>query len=126
MEVTCGQCGAAVTDTPEPRKPCADCGSTIRQFGVELTGHLKLESGLRAKGIDPSETGRSRVFAELRDEPSIQRTTGSRTRHERLIDRRSDHYREVVTDAETGAILHHCDEPLSRHQGHGSAKSRTK
>jgi hypothetical protein len=41
-----------------------------------------------------------------------------------IINRRDDHYREVVTDPETGEVLHHCDEPLSEHRGHGSAKSK--
>ena len=45
-------------------------------------------------------------------------------RKEQVINRREDHYREVVTDPETGEVIHHCDEPLSEHQGHGSDKSK--
>ena len=41
-----------------------------------------------------------------------------------IINRRGDHYREVITDPETGEVIHHCDEPLSEHRGHGSAKSK--
>lgn len=41
---------------------------------------------------------------------------------ERLIDWGNDRYKEVVTDPETGIIVHHCEEPLSKHRGHGSAK----
>jgi hypothetical protein len=33
-----------------------------------------------------------------------------------------DRYREKVTDYETGEVLRDCDDPLSQHQGHGSAK----
>ena len=43
---------------------------------------------------------------------------------EQIINRRDDHYREVVTDPETGEVIHHCDEPLSEHLGHGSDKSK--
>jgi len=43
-------------------------------------------------------------------------------RLERVIDRENDHYKEVVTDPTTGDVIHQCDEPLSKHQGHGSAK----
>jgi len=41
---------------------------------------------------------------------------------ERLIDRVGDWYREIVTDPENGQIIHFCEEPLSQHYGHGSAK----
>lgn len=33
-----------------------------------------------------------------------------------------DWYSERVKDEKTGQIIHQCDEPLSKHQGHGSAK----
>ena len=45
---------------------------------------------------------------------------------ERLIDRAKDHYKEVVTDPDTGSVVHQCDEPLSQHRGHGSAKKKKK
>jgi hypothetical protein len=40
----------------------------------------------------------------------------------RVIDKKNDQYRETVRDPQTGEIVHHCDEPLSLHRGHGSAK----
>jgi hypothetical protein len=42
----------------------------------------------------------------------------------RIVDRRGDHYLEEVVDTNTGEVIHRCDEPLSKHQGHGSAKKR--
>lgn len=35
-----------------------------------------------------------------------------------------DWYSEKIRDEETGEMLHHCDEPLSEHQGHGSARPK--
>jgi hypothetical protein len=123
-EAECGQCGTGLSSITEPRQPCPKCGSMTRKFSVALAGTLAATAGLRAKGIDPVKSGRNRVFAELRDEPSIQRSTGRRVRHQRAIDRRADRYREVVTDVESGAVLHSCDEPLSEHRGHGAAKRK--
>lgn len=40
----------------------------------------------------------------------------------RVIDRENDQYREKVWDPETGEVIHACEEPLSQHFGHGSAK----
>lgn len=44
----------------------------------------------------------------------------------RLIDRRHNHYHEEVLDIENDRIIHYCDEPLSEHFGHGSAKKNGK
>jgi hypothetical protein len=38
-----------------------------------------------------------------------------------VIERAKDWYREVVTDYETGKMVHQCEEPLAEHQGHGAA-----
>jgi hypothetical protein len=32
-------------------------------------------------------------------------------------------YSETVKDEETDELLHHCEEPLDQHTGHGSAKN---
>ncbi len=42
----------------------------------------------------------------------------------RTINRLDDSYTETVLDQLTGQEIHRCDEPLSAHQGHGSAKHR--
>jgi hypothetical protein len=39
-----------------------------------------------------------------------------------IIDRRKNTYYERVVDPATGEVVHHCDEPLTSHQGHGDAK----
>ena len=40
----------------------------------------------------------------------------------KVEDRRQDRYKEVVRDPDTSEIIHECEEPLSEHQGHGSAR----
>jgi len=40
----------------------------------------------------------------------------------RIINKYNDKYLEKVTDPETGDVIHHCEEPLSKHFGHGSDK----
>jgi hypothetical protein len=37
---------------------------------------------------------------------------------------RGDLYSEKITDAETGEVIHQCQEPLTAHQKHGSAKPK--
>lgn len=43
---------------------------------------------------------------------------------ERLIDRDNDLYKEIVIDPVTGDVVHKCEEPLSKHFGHGSDKTK--
>jgi hypothetical protein len=40
----------------------------------------------------------------------------------RVFDWGTDRYRELVILLNTGEVVHVCDEPLSQHRGHGSAK----
>jgi hypothetical protein len=42
----------------------------------------------------------------------------------RTFDREGDWYRETVIDQATGTIVHWCQEPLTKHVGHGSANHR--
>jgi hypothetical protein len=44
----------------------------------------------------------------------------------RVIDKKNDRYSEIVTDPETGKIIHQTDHKLSEHRGHGSAKKKPK
>lgn len=41
-----------------------------------------------------------------------------------VIDRKNNKYKEIITDHETGQIIHECEEPLTNHRGHGSAKKK--
>ena len=118
-----GKCGAAVPDTPaaEQRKPCPHCGATVRRFDVGITDTVTLRESLKFK---QKRTGRT--LSEGVSGDDLHRKSGKWMKKERLIDREKDHYKEVVTDPDTGQVIHHCDEPLSKHRGHGSAKKRAK
>lgn len=40
----------------------------------------------------------------------------------RIINRKHNIYFKYITDKETGDTFYYCDEPLTKHQGRGSAK----
>jgi hypothetical protein len=67
-----------------------------------------------------------RPYFEAVSGADLQRKSGKWMHLERVVDRENDNYREVVKDPETGAIIHECEEPLSKHQGHGAAKHKKK
>jgi len=124
ISVYCGHCGGQLKELPnlpaQSREPCPYCGSMSRQYKVrvgqaEITPHSRLDCKGR-KG------GKGKPFVKLRVGADWSYKHRRWLRKDRLIDRRDDKYRETVTDPETGDIVHHREEPLSQHRGHGSDK----
>ena len=126
---TCVQCGHAI-GTEELRTSesaaCPNCGGKTftMQFHTRVQfrehGAVTIKQRNRDKGGDPSlgygEPEREQVIG-----PEIS-ASGRMVNKERHWDKKSDWYFERVTDAETGEVIHECEEPLSQHRAHGSAK----
>jgi len=73
--------------------------------------------GMKAKHKDAK-----RPYVELVSGDDLHRKTGKWMKLSRLIDRENDLYKEEVKNPETGDIVHRCEESLSEHTGHSSAK----
>lgn len=120
---TCGNCGAQIDESPHAptseKQPCPSCGSRSRAFKGAFTATATGQASMRFKAKRP---GYKKPIYEGRYEPSVQRTTGIMMRLERFFDRINDWYRERISNSKTGEVVHSCEEPLSEHQGHGSAK----
>lgn len=71
--------------------------------------------------VKPKENGRY-PYEQVVTENMVQ-ADGSRKNNTRVINRKNDHYKEVTTDMD-GNVTHFCDERLSEHTGHGSAKMK--
>jgi hypothetical protein len=122
---TCN-CGAIVNETEElpldERLPCAECGSLARVRGCEPGMVIASgQAGIKIKGRH-GQPGEVKPFIEVKLADEVYRKTGERTHREKIEDRENDRYQENVVSQATGAVLHECDEPLSDHQGHGSAR----
>ena len=123
--ITCGMCGALLTelsDTPfELRKPCPNCGSRSRRFDVLIQGEFNIRSKLRIKS---KRGGKGKPFFELFKGFDFFRKRREWMMLTRIIDRENDRYIEKITNPNTGEIDHMCEEPLSKHTGHRSARSK--
>ncbi len=115
----CDACNALILDEIDECDPehvtCKGCGAKLVPF---------IGPGTFLKGtIWRSGTSKSRWLSKLlmAFRPQHNRD-GAIGRVERVIDRQNDRYFEQVTIFDDGEITHHCEEPLSSHQGHGSAK----
>ena len=80
-----------------------------------------MRGGLRGVAYWISKT---KWFTKLMVEPRFTRRLGIWSHRLKVEDKRSDKYVEIVTNPETGEILHKCEEPLSQHRDHGSAKRK--
>ena len=125
--VRCGNCGIELQESPstppDDRRGCPSCGYMSRHFSVSISETVTVRSMLGLKGRHA--TG-GRPFIEQKVGDDLHRKSGRWMRLERVIDRAKNRYREVVTDRETGKIVHQCDELLSDHRGHGAAKKTPK
>lgn len=127
-KIVCSGCGRDVGENPEVSGanplPCRNCGSTERtlRLHAEDSIHLSIKEQARGKVINDSLRSKDRVRREFIVGDEQHRQTGKWYRKERTIDRDNDQYKETIVDPESGEVVHHCEESLSRHRGRGSAK----
>lgn len=120
--VKCRICGETY---PETKDKCPKCGSTQKVIEIlcepiTLIPRMKVE---RVQGKNPHLPSRKKKRWEIISRDAVQRSDGkTRVHHFQYKDRDLDIYEEVVTDLETGEVIHECKEPLSKHIGHGSDK----
>lgn len=122
--IECADCGTEVDgrgDTPELRIPCSKCGSIKRNHNVSITETITIREGI---GIKAKRPGEKRPYIEDLSSPDYSRNLNKVVHRARVIDRDNDRYFEKITDYESGKVIHHCEEPLSQHQGHGNAKHK--
>ena len=123
--VKCGTCGEELKEptnlTPENRTPCPKCGSLIRNYSAEIQDSMRL---LDKFGMKAKRGGKGKPFIETVNGDDLHKKTGKWNHIERVIDRETDSYSETITDLDTGLIIHQCQEPLSEHKNHGSAKKK--
>jgi hypothetical protein len=123
--VECANCGRILEESmdilSEDRAPCPGCGSLARNTHITIhdigMSHEKL--GLKSR----YQCG-GRPFLEQVVGEDLHRRSDRWMIIHRIIDRVKDWYSEKVIDPETGQVVHSCEEPLSKHQGHGSARRK--
>lgn len=123
VKCNCGECGVELEESPslphESRMPCPACGSITRAIQVSISESIVVREKLGMKG---KRAGEKKSYIESISGDDLHRKTGKWMKLSRLIDRENNVYKEEVKDPATGDIVHRCEEPLSDHKGHGSAK----
>lgn len=118
--ITCADCGAKLDPSADPaggRRPCPECGSTIRVTGVALQATVVADARMKGHSKHaPGRKGKHKWGREMWFGDEIYRKMKRWAKMERTADRDADYYRETFTDPKTGEVLHHCEEPLSEHR----------
>lgn len=123
--VACGGCGISLGEPTSQRaaegEPCPQCGSLLKHITIQVEEGWDWHESL---GVKTRHGESGKPFHETLTGEDLQVSSGRWMRKERIVDRENDRYFERVEDPETGTVIHQCDEPLSEHRGHGSAKHR--
>lgn len=125
-ETSCAKCKAALPDDlpGQERAPCPKCGSTVRSYLETLTDGLVFHDGHRAKARNPALPSKKKLRFDTYSGVEPSHKYGKLVRVERTFDKDNDRYIERVIDLQTNEVLHECDEPLSEHINHGTAKNK--
>lgn len=128
--IKCTRCGRETGETEKQinsaPKPCPYCGSIEKT--VKICVHekvtLNLKKRIRGKVKNDSYRSKDKLRREFIRGDELHKKSGKWNKKVREIDKDNDLYKEVIVDPETGEIIHECEEPLSEHINHGSAKNK--
>jgi DNA-directed RNA polymerase subunit RPC12/RpoP len=127
---SCANCKSELFDdlptTEQTHSPCPHCGSTSRTYFESLSDSAVMLDGHKAWVKRPSLPSAMKLRSKTYSGVEYNHQKGKLVRVHRTIDKDNDRYIERVVDMQTEEVLHECDEPLSRHTNHGTAKKKTK
>ena len=122
--VKCLECNSDLPSewAREVEQPCPNCGSTSQSITIAVAEEIALHDCLKGRVKDSNVSSKKspRVIFQVGD--SYWKDGKKWVIRNMRVDKDRDLYREVIHDPETGRTIHQCVEPLSKHQGHGSAK----
>ena len=110
--------------TPEMynAKRCPKCGSSKIEIELFISEEFTMRETI--KGKTNKMSGKKKPCQEFQHGADFSKKLGKYVNKDRVIDRKNDNYYEKVVDPDTGEVLHKCQEALSKHIGHGSAKEK--
>lgn len=119
--IRCGGCKQILEDSTYQanRIPCSNCGSLQRHIFVSFNQTIRVHTKARIKARHSN--GEKPYFESVQGD-DLHRKSGKWMILERSIDRENNWYHEKITDPKTDEVVHETAEPLSEHQGHGSAR----
>jgi hypothetical protein len=126
----CGKCDAPLPADAqgqgiENMAPCVGCGARAPVYKVMMSATLRLLGRTKAVAFSGKSKKKTWFIEHFQGFGRSVKTATGFAWKERRLDKREDTYHERVED-EDGNVIHACDEPLSEHRGHGSARKNAR
>lgn len=128
IKVTCLKCKASLPEEwvkDGSDDACPTCGSSGRQIEMRFNDQIRsdeIKESITGKLKDTTLSSKKKIRHEFFEGDDLRVSDGTWMKKTRIIDKRNNTYQEIVTDPRNGDVVHYCEEPLSDHFGHGSAK----
>jgi len=119
QQIFCANCNDKLQSLSEP---CKSCGSIKKNIVLELIDkfEFELKDSIDGKVINPSLRSKDKMREKFTIGAS-QSVNGDWAEITRIVNRDKDYYFEEVKNSK-GETIHHCEEKLSDHKGHGTDK----
>lgn len=119
QQIFCENCNQKLQSLSEL---CKSCGSAKKNIVLEFVDKIEptLKDCLSGKVQNPFLRSKDKLREKFTLGAS-QSANGEWVEKNQIINRDKDYYFEEVKNSE-GEIIHHCEEKLSEHIGHGSDK----
>ncbi len=120
ISIECSNCGFVfqneqLNEPIEKRKPCPECGSQSRTIRLAIKAKAEVLARMKLKARKPTSTRKKRRPNYESDSGKKIGKNGKLVSIERIIDRDSNHYKEVIKDKD-GNVIVNKDEKLSEHK----------
>ena len=124
--IYCLDCGFHFTnsDKKNTNRPCPKCSSVKKRIHVSTQIKATILISLRGQAKNKNLPKKKRLRWDSFSGYEINHRLGKLVKKIRVIDRDKNTYKEIVIDPDTKEIIHHCEEPLDKHTGRGSAKKK--
>jgi hypothetical protein len=122
-KLVCAKCNSNLIEREEP---CKNCGSNKKILMLSFIDKMPEPLEIfKAKAKDKTKNKKKNPVLDIYQGVDLSRNTGEFVNKEREIDKINNYYYEHVETFD-GKVIHHCEEKLTDHFGHGSAKFKSK
>ena len=125
-QVQCAKCQTSYSAFPFERlfgrRRCPKCRSTARVYTALLQEGMRLFDAWKGSIKNKNYARKKKLRGWFFSGYEWSHDLGKFVHKFVHAEKRTDEYHELVTDPDTGQVIHECKESLRKHVGHGSAK----
>ena len=117
-KIFCSKCNSILASEKDR---CSYCGSKEKTIKLAFIDSNEIYEQFKFKAKDKTKNKKKNPILDVFQGVDIRRSTCELVHKKKEIDKINDSYYEHI-DTFGGTVIHHCEEKLTAHYGHGSAK----